>query len=132
MTPDPIDHLLLQTDGGIFLVSIDATGVVIYTEPMPSTSLPQIRDTVRDGGIFVAAFAAMPNRLFAIEFRAGAQGRTMARQEAIAAVGEARLSLCGDLAGAIAELHFASWREDEQRRVDACAALTLSAVPGEA
>lgn len=132
---DPLDHMLFFTPHGILLTSSDDVGVVVLARTLPSEDLPTIREYSRKGGVYLAAFQARPGRIFAlrIEERDGQrQESQLSRAEAVAEVGEALISICGELAGIIAERRYASWVQDESQRLASIRAVVSHMTPGEA
>jgi len=130
---------LLPVSGGTLLVSVQPDCVMALARVLTLSPGDDMRPTVNEGGIYVVAFRSYPNDLHAIRVPAGWTGQqqldgrhSITREEAAAAVGADVLDIACDAVGEIAVRLFASWQDDNEKRVASVRALLNSTPPAEA
>lgn len=130
---------LLPVSGGTLFVSVQPDCVTALARVLTLSPGDDLRPTVNAGEIYVVAFRSYPNDLHAIRVPAGWVGReqldgrhSITREEAAAAVGADVLNVACDAVGEIAVRLFASWQDDNEKRVASVRALLNATPPAEA
>lgn len=135
MPIEAVEHVLLRTDRGVFLASVDSAGVVVCPRALSSETLLAVREAVEQGGIYIVAFASHPGQICALDLRhenGERVQRQISRQAATAEIGMDLLDLCSDIADTLARQRFAAWKQHEEEQIAALRAVLTTSTPGEA